>query len=75
MPLHERRLNDFAAWITQFSREALSGDNRALLALALAGILIGFAVTRKKFAGWLVLPLVAGAIWYGIIRWVQIRNG
>ena len=67
--------NDLAGWFSQFSKEALSGDNRALLALALAAILAGLAVTRKKFAGWLLLPIAAAAIWYGIIRWVQIRSG
>ena len=68
-------MGDVAAWLTRFSREALSGENRALLALALAAILAGLAVTRKKFAGWLLLPIAAAAIWYGIIRWVQLRNG
>ena len=68
-------MSDFASWITEFSREALSGDNRALLILAIAAIVAGLAVTRKKFAAWLLLPLIAAAIWYGMIRWLQIRTG
>ena len=68
-------MGDFAAWLTEFSREALAGENRALLALALVAIMLGLAVTRKKFAGWLLLPIAGAAIWYGILRWVQLRNG
>ena len=40
-------MGDFAGWLTQFSREALEGDNRALLGLALTGIFVGFALTRR----------------------------
>ena len=69
------RMGDFAGWITQFSREALDGDNRALLGLALAGIFVGFAMTRRKLSGWMLVPILAGAVWYGLIRWVQLKNG
>ena len=68
-------MGDFAGWLTQFSREALEGDNRALLGLALVGIFVGFALTRRKLSGWMLVPIIAGAIWYGLIRWVQINNG
>jgi hypothetical protein len=68
-------MGDVAGWINQFSREVISGDNRALLALALVAIAGGFAVTRKKVSAWVLLPIIAGAIWYGLIRWVQLRAG
>jgi len=53
-------MGDFAGWIAQFSREALQGDNRALLGLALAGIFVGFAMTRRKLSGWMLVPIIAG---------------
>ena len=68
-------MDGVAEWLTRFSREVVAGENRALLAMALAGIGIGFAITRRKLAGWMLVPILAGAIWYGVIRWVQIRNG
>ena len=61
-------MGDIAGWFTQFSREALEGDNRALLGLALTGIFVGFALTRRKLSGWMLVPIIAGAIWYGLIR-------
>jgi hypothetical protein len=68
-------MDDVAGWLTWFSRQVLAGENRAVLALALAGVGVGFALTRRKLAAWMLVPILAGAIWYGIIRWVQLRSG
>ena len=68
-------MGDVAGWLSWFSRQVLAGENRAVLALAGAGIAVGFALTRRKLAPWMLVPILAAAIWYGIIRWVQIRSG
>ena len=68
-------MGDVSGWLNWFSRQVIAGDNRAYLALGLAAIGVGFAITRRKLEPWLLVPIVAGAIWYGVIRWVQLRGG
>ena len=69
-------MGDVVAQINHFFREALAGENRWVFMLILLAIVGAIAAIRGKLTeSWVMIPLLAIAVWYAVYRWLQLRRG
>ena len=66
-----------AGWINQFVtllHEAAT--NRWLVVLIVAALVGVTAAVRGKLTdSWVVIPILAGALWYAFYYWIRVRVG